>query len=54
MKHTEKYDLDTLKTIETYRTLAIAARKNNADYSTLHKVCSGKRKSAYGFGWRFV
>ncbi len=50
----EKYDLDTLETIESYSTIAIAARKNKADKSTIRKVCIGERKKAYKFGWRYT
>ena len=50
----EKYDLNTLQTIESYPTIAIASRKNkNADRSTISKVCRGERKKHIGYGWRY-
>lgn len=48
-----KIDLVTGKVIETYRSIREAEIKNNIQ-KHIGEVCSGKRKSAGGFGWKFL
>lgn len=49
-----KIDIKTLQVIETYDTLALAARENNCDSSGIAKVCRGKRKTCGGFIWKYI
>jgi len=39
--------------IKEYRSASIAGRKTDIDISSILKVCSGKRKTAGGFMWRY-
>ena len=40
--------------LNTYETLALAARENNCDSSGISKVCKGKRNNCGGFKWKYV
>lgn len=53
-KAIEMYDLDTNKTILTFSGAREASNKGYANYKNISAVCRGKRKSAGGYGWRFV
>ena len=53
-KAIEMYDLDTNKTILTFRGAKEASNKGYANYKNISAVCRGKRKSAGGYGWRFI
>ena len=46
-----KIDINSGKILETYKTFAEAARKNNCDSSGISKVCKGHRQSCGGFKW---
>lgn len=49
-----KINKDTDKILETYNTIALAARENDCDPSGISKVCNGKRKICGGFKWSYV
>ena len=49
-----KMDLKTNEILDTYDTIALAARENNCDASGISKVCRGKRNSAGGFKWKYL
>lgn len=40
--------------IERYDSIDIAAKKNNTCHSVISRACSGLRKQALGFKWKFV
>ena len=44
----------TNEIIDTYATLALAARENNCDSSAISKVCRGVRKKCGGFKWKYI
>lgn len=48
-----KIDLHTKEILQTYPTVALAARENNCDPSAITKVCRGKRNKCGGFGWKY-
>lgn len=48
-----KIDLLTNEVLNTYSTIALAARENNCDPSGITKVCKGKRNSCGGFKWKY-
>ena len=45
---------DNNNILNTYETLALAARENNCDSSGISKVCKGKRNKCGGFKWKYV
>ena len=49
-------DLKTNKIIKTFPSYSSISDDLNikSSYQTIKKVCEGKRKSAYGFGWEFT
>ena len=49
-----KINIDTDEVVETYDTIALAARKNNCDSSCISKVCRGLRKKCGGFKWQYI
>lgn len=49
-----KINLETNEIIDTYATLALAARENNCDSSAISKVCRGVRKKCGGFKWKYI
>lgn len=49
-----KLDLKTGQIIETYPTIALAARENNCDSSAISKVCKKVRNQCGGFGWKYI
>ena len=48
-----KIDKNTNEILNTYDTLAMAARENNCDSSAIAKVCRGIRKTCGGFKWAY-
>lgn len=48
-----KIDKNTNQILNTYDTLALAARENNCDSSGIAKVCRGTRKTCGGFKWSY-
>ena len=48
-----KINKTTHQILETYDTLALAARENNCDSSGIAKVCRGIRKTCGGFKWSY-
>ncbi len=53
-KKVAKIDLITNKTLQTYESIALAARENNCDSSAICKVCKGKRNKCGGFKWKYI
>ena len=53
MKRIEMLDKKLLK-IKEYESLTIASRENNIYLSHISACCNWKRKTAWGFIWRFV
>lgn len=53
-KRVGKFNKDTGELIKIYDTIALAARENNCDASSITKVCKGKVKTAKGFKWKYV
>lgn len=49
-----KIDKTTNKIIDTYDTLALAARENNCDSSAISKVCRGQRNLCGDFKWQYI
>lgn len=49
-----KIDKNTNEVLDTYGTLALAARENNCDASAITKVCRGNRKTCGGFKWSYA
>lgn len=45
---------DNNNILNTYDTLALAARENNCDSSGISKVCKGIRNKCGGFKWKYV
>lgn len=52
-KKVNKIDKNTNEVLDTYDTLALAARENNCDSSGIAKVCRGIRKTCGGFKWSY-
>lgn len=50
----QKIDLNTKQVLQTYETIALAARENNCDASGISKVCRGKRNKAGGYFWKYM
>lgn len=53
-KKVAKIDLNTEEILETYDTIALAARENNCDSSAISKVCRGIRNKCGGFRWKYI
>lgn len=53
-KKVAKIDLKTDEIIETYDTIALAARMNNCDASAISKVCKGIRNKCGNFKWKYI
>jgi len=49
-----KISIDTDEIINTYFSVAEAARQNNCQDSKICAVCVGKRKTHNGFKWRYI
>lgn len=49
-----KIDLATDEIIDTYDTIALAARENNCDSSAISKVCRGLRSKSGGYKWKYI
>lgn len=49
-----KIDTLTNETLQTYDTIALAARENNCDNSAISKVCRGLRNKAGGYKWAYI
>lgn len=49
-----KIDLDTNAILDTYDTIALAARENNCDSSAIAKVCRGQRHKCGGYKWIYI
>ena len=49
-----KIDLLSNEILDTYDTIALAARENNCDSSAISKVCRGIRKKCGGFTWKYL
>ena len=47
-----QYDLNG-KFIKVFNSIKDAAEETNAKYQAIVRVCSGKRKSAYGYKWKY-
>jgi len=52
-KTVEQIDLEG-NLVAVHKSLAIAGRSINKNYSKISGVCNGKGKTAYGFVWKFV
>lgn len=52
-KKVVKLDKETLVELQTYNSLAEAAKSNGCDSSSISKVCNGKKKSCGGYKWRY-
>lgn len=54
-KSVAKLNKDTDEIVETFSSIKDAAKSvPNASFSHISSVCSGKRKTAYGFKWSFI
>lgn len=53
-KPVEQIDLDTGEVINYFNSLGEAARFIGKSYANISKVCKGKYKQAYGYGWRYA
>ena len=51
-KPVEQLTLDDVP-VAVYYSSEFAAKINNCDSSSIHKCCTGKRKSTAGFHWRY-
>lgn len=51
-KKISQYDLND-NFIETYRSIMTVAKKLNVDGTHIVDVCKGRRKTAYGYKWRY-
>ena len=49
-----KIDKNTKNIIQTYSSMALAARDNDCDSSGIAKVCRGKRMTCGGFKWKYI
>lgn len=49
-----KINIETKEIIETYQTIALAARENHCNPSSISQVCRGKRKTCGGFSWKYI
>ena len=49
-----KIDIETNEIIDTYDTIALAARENNCDSSGISKVCRNIRNKCGGFKWQYI
>lgn len=49
-----KIDLKTGEILDIYPTIALAARENNCDSSSISKVCRGIRAYCKGFKWKYI
>lgn len=50
----EQFDLQTQIVLAVFPSVSMAASQTDVDGSSIGKVCRGERRSAGGFGWRFV
>lgn len=48
-----QYDLND-NIIETYKSIMTVAKKLNVDGTHITDVCKGRRKTAYGYKWRYI
>lgn len=51
-KRIEQFDISGTY-IKTFDSLVEAAKSVNGKYQSLYRVCEGKRKTAYGFKWKW-
>lgn len=49
-----KIDMQTSNILETYDSIALAARINECDASAISKVCQGKRNKVKGYFWKYI
>lgn len=49
-----QFDLETGKKIKQYKSILSACKATGASDGEICNVCSGKRSSAKGFGWKYV
>jgi len=53
-KSVEQIDLTTGEILATYKSVSVVAKLLNYSQANLSNCCNGKRKTAYGFKWRFA
>jgi len=53
-KYVEKIDINTGEVVDTYKTVTQAANSVGATSQKLAGCLSGKRRTAYGFKWRYI
>lgn len=47
-------DNDTGEVLKTYESISLASRENSINSGNIGMVCNGRRKSAGGFGWKYI
>ena len=52
-KIVQQIDIDTNEVLMEYTNANIAAKSVGGNKSNITKVCLGKKKTAYGYGWRY-